>query len=245
MSIAVVAIALLYLIEPAMSQCVKTTHAFVVAENSATPLSAAVTASGSSVISKAIDCSDRSNLTLVIDSENKSCQFQLNNSVGLLVQCDAMGVVRVNVTLQRVMWFAGVTFDSKSFRSGGSLRTNSSVILANVSQIDQDGTWNAFTFIAENEAASALFRPATRFVLALPTAVLVRSLVLRVPTDAELMPSGNFTSACSAGLVCASVVGGGERRARHWPRLVGTVCVVRQCVLWRCVCLVEATQSGH
>lgn len=202
-SLTFAAITLLYLIESAMTQCVKTTHAFVVAD--ATPLSAAVTASGS-VISKAIDCSDRANVTLVIDSENKSCQFALNSSIGLQVQCDSgvmmVGAVRVNVTLQRTMWFAGVTFDSSSFRSGGSLRTangSSSVLLANVSQIDQDGTWNAFTFIAENEAASAQFRPATRFVLALPTGVLVRSVVLRVPTDAELMPNGNFTNAAPPG----------------------------------------------
>lgn len=192
----------------------KTTHTFVVASGVATPLKAAVVNGGGGVVSTAIDCTDRANLTLRIDSSGEMCQFVLNNTAGVRIQCgtptettatatqspstqsassSSVRVVRMNVTLERVLWFAGLTFDAKSFRPGGALRSASAQLLANISQIDPDGTWNAFTYVAESDKAFAMFRPATNFVLALPADVLLQAIVLRVPTDAELM--GNVTRA--------------------------------------------------
>jgi hypothetical protein len=213
---------LLLLLNECVGACVKTTHAFVAASGVATPLSAAVVAGGRGVVSRAIDCADRANLTLQLVDSETTCQFVLNGSLGLRVQCEgdattttatattstptpttttskpntnsiASRVLRVNVTLERVLWFAGLTFDAKSFRRGGALRSAGAQLLANISQIDPDGTWSAFTYVAESDAAFAMFRPATAFLLALPADVLLHAVVLRVPTDAEL--AGNVTRA--------------------------------------------------
>jgi hypothetical protein len=179
--------------------CLRVTHAFD--DTSAPP---AIDASSRQLTSRSLkaasECRNatQSQLTLAFNSTDESngaaaaCALRFNATDGGVAvrDCGATVVVVTLVgKLESAMYILGLSFDAKSFKSGGQLQTGTESLP--ISRLDDDGSWNAL--------GTATPTPHTAFQLTIPVGVVLRSVVLRIPSSDDVLataaPGANSTFA--------------------------------------------------
>jgi hypothetical protein len=176
--------------------CLRVTHAFD--DASAPPaIDASARQLTSPSLKAASECRNatQSRLTLAFnssDERNGACVLRFNATGGGVAVRDcgaAVVVVTLVGKLESAMYILGLSFDAKSFKSGGLLQAGAESLP--ISRLDDDGSWNAL--------GTATPTPHTAFQLAIPVGVVLRSVVLRIPSSDDVLataaPGANSTFA--------------------------------------------------